>query len=272
MTVALDGVGFRYAAAGGDALCDVTLTFRQGEVALVTGRLGAGASTLLLVIAGLAPRVVGGARVGAVRTLGHDPASAEARVALAGRVGVLLSTPWTQLSGMAFTVRDEVAFGPANLGWPRARIRDAVDRALDLLEVAPLAARDPHTLSGGELQRVILAGIVAMAPELYLLDEPALELDPESARALYRLLPDLAARGSVIVASTDVNRAVDAADRVVLLDGGRVVADDAPPAVLGAERWVAHGVSATVAEIARRAGCAAPYPVTVHAAVTRLGA
>ena len=131
----LERLSFWYPATETPALRNVSLEVAEGEVVALVGNVGAGASTLLLVGADLAPRVVGGRLTG--------------RVTGEGRRGLLLPTPWTQASGMAFTVWDEVAFGPANLGWPLERIRPAVDAALTDLEILPLAGRDPATLSGG---------------------------------------------------------------------------------------------------------------------------
>ncbi len=170
---------------------------------------------------------------------------------------------------MAYTVRDEVAFAPANLGWERSRIRDAVSRALALVDAAAVAERDPRTLSGGELQRVMLAAVLVTEPEVLLLDEPTLELDPESAARLCRLLPQLARETTLIVASADLDRMVDVAQRVVLLDRGELVADGVPAHVLGGERAVVTGCSTSVAEVARAAGCTPRYPLTVPAAVER---
>ncbi len=269
MTIALDKVRYRYPAADADALREITLAFGPGGVTLVTGRLGAGCSTLLLVAAGLAPHVTGGVRSGSVVTLGVDPASSEGRRQVAGRIGYLLPTPWTQLSGMSHTVREEVAFGPANLGWPRDRIARAVHGAMALVGIESLADRDPRTLSGGELQRAMLAGVTAMDPEVLLLDEPTLELDPEGARMVYRLLPVLARERTVVLATTDVDRAVDVAARVVLLDRGSVMADGTPDEVLATDGAVALGCSTTIAHIARVAGCVAPFPLTVRDAVRR---
>ncbi len=271
MTVRLDGVTFRYPGAPSDAIRNISAACAPGAVTLVTGRLGSGASTLLLTVAGLAPHATGGTRDGVVETLGHDPASAEGRAALAGRVGILVSTPWTQLSGMADSVSDEVACGPATLGWDRARIAASVTRSLALAGAAHLSARDPRTLSGGELQRVMLAAILAMEPEVLLLDEPTLELDAESADALVALLPQLAEGAALLVATTDLDRTVDVADRILLLDRGLLVADGAPADVLGAERAVVTGASTAIAEITRAAGCPPPYPLTVDAAVRRFG-
>ena len=269
MTVRCEGVSFRYDGGGVDALRDVTVEFAPGGLHLVTGRLGAGCSTLLFAIAGLAPHVTGGARSGSVITLGQDPATEEGRRTLAGRVGLLLPTPWTQLSGMAHTVADEVAFGPANLGWERGRIREAVRAALQLVDLEHLAGRDPRSLSGGELQRVMFAGIAAMDPDVYLLDEPVMELEPEAASLMYRHLPELARRKTVIVATTDLDRAVSVADRIVLLEAGHVVADGDPERVLGTARAVEAGASTSVARIAYLAGAPHPLPLTPSAAVAR---
>lgn len=270
MSVVLGEVTFRYPGSDAPALDGASLS-ADGGVTLVTGALGAGASTLLLVAAGSAPHVTGGERRGVVRTLDHDPATSAGRAALAGRVGLLLSTPWTQLSGLATTVWDEVAFGPANLGWDRGRVGKAVDRVLGRFHLAALGARDPRTLSGGELARLMLAATVVMEPDVYLFDEPTLELDPAGAAEVTQLLPALARHATVLVASADVDRLAPVADRAVLLERGRVVADGAPAEVLGDPRAVVAGCGTTVAEIARAAGLAAPYPLTVAAALRRVG-
>jgi len=270
MSVRLAGVSYRYPGADAAAVRDVSLTFEPGSVTLVTGRSGDGCSTLLLTIAGLAPHLTAGERTGEVSTLGVDPASEDGRRVLAGRVGVLLPTPWHQLSGMAYTVRDEVAFGPANLGWDREEIRAHVHEAMSVAGVSHLAGRDPRTLSGGELQRVMFAGVMAMAPDLYLLDEPAAELDPQAAGDLYALLPTLALERVVIVASTDVDRLAGVVNRVVALERGAVVADGSPSEVLGTPAAVDRRTAPMVALLAHLVSPASAYPVTIPEAVARL--
>jgi energy-coupling factor transporter ATP-binding protein EcfA2 len=271
VTISLEWVSFSYPAAGAPALDSINTEFAPGTVNLVTGALGAGCSTLLLVAAGMAPHLTGGRISGTVATLGVDPTTPAGRRSLAGKVGLLLPTPWTQLSGMAPTVADEIAFGPANHGWPRERITEAVNAAMERTGVAHLAARDPARLSGGELQRVMFAGVLAMDPVVYLLDEPALELDPAGADALYQMLPELARSSIVIVASTDTDRLADVASRVFLLSQGRCIADGTPREVLGSPAAVGRRSSTTVAEIAAEAGMAAPYPLSVAAARARIG-
>jgi energy-coupling factor transporter ATP-binding protein EcfA2 len=251
----LEGVSFWYPATERPALRGVSLEVVTGEVVSLVGSVGAGASTLLLVAAGLAPRVTGGRLAGSVSR--------------AERSGIVLPTPWTQLSGMAFTVRDEVAFGPANLGWPAQAIEQQVEAALERLHIAGLASRDPATLSGGELQRVIIAGILAMDPGLLLLDEPTAELDPGGARAVWRLVRELAREGkAVVVATSDLDALPDVADRVVWLEEGSVRAVG-PPALLADDAVCGAGLGTTIAGVWRAAGLAAPYPLTVAAAVPR---
>jgi energy-coupling factor transporter ATP-binding protein EcfA2 len=269
MSVAFEEVSFTYPGADRPSLRAVTAKVEPGGVTLVTGPLGAGASTLLLVAAGIAPALTGGEFTGRVSTLGRDPSFPADRKALTGQVGLLLPTPRTQLSGIADTVADEIAFGPANHGWNQKRIGAAVEDAMARTGVSHLAARDPATLSGGELQLVLLASLVATDPAVYLLDEPMLELDSVSADAVGRLLRELARSSVVIVASTDIDRAVSVADRTILLDRGQCIGHGPLDQVLGTAAAVGLRATTTVAEIAFQAGWSAPYPLTVPDAVKR---
>ncbi len=219
--VSLAGVTFTYPGAGGPALSGVSLDVVPGEIVAIAGAAGAGASTLLLVATGLAPRLVGGTLSGA-RTIG------------ARRCGIVFARPWTQLTGLCSTVRDEVAFGPASYGVPREAVLEAASRALARLGIAHLANRDPAHLSGGELQCVVVAAALALEPDLLALDDPAAELDPEAADALYAMLPSLARAGTaILIATPDIERAAPVATRAIALDRGRVVSDGAPAVVLG---------------------------------------
>ncbi|MFZ5625087.1 MAG: energy-coupling factor ABC transporter ATP-binding protein [Gemmatimonadota bacterium] len=278
--VQLERVSFQYPTADHPALRAVSLDLESARVTWFLGRLGAGCSTLLQVIGGLAPRHTGGRLEGRVSTLGVDTVDPRAPALLAGRIGYVTASPLLQLSGVAATVWEEVAFAPANLGWPIETIRDSVGRALDRLGVAHLSARDPATLSGGELQRVVFAAMLALEPELWLLDEPASALDLESRDRVYALLCEEAARGAtVLIASEDADALVAVADRLVVLDQGAVVLDGPPHDLLaGEEIWRVGPGSTSVAELARGAAervpsprTAAPWPVTVEEAVRRWG-
>lgn len=254
----LDRVTFRYPASTMAALVDVSLSVDRGEIVALIGAIGSGTSTLLLVAAGLAPGAVGGELTGAVRR--------------EGRAALLLPTPWTQVSGMAFTVWDEVAFGPANLGWPRERISESVDRSLMRVDAAHLRDRDPGTLSGGELQRVILAGVLAMEPAVLLLDEPTAELDPAGAALVWRLTRELAQEGmAVVVATSDIDALPESVDRVVWLEHGRIRSSGMTREVLAdADLWEPDAPGSTsIAGVWRRAGLPPPAPLTVSDLVSR---
>lgn len=219
--VSLAEVTFTYPGADRAALSGVSLEFAAGEVVVLAGSAGAGASTLLLVATGLAPRLVGG-HLDGKRTIG------------ARRCGIVFARPWTQLTGLCSTVRDEVAFGPASYGLPREAVLAAATRAMEQLGIAHLAARDPARLSGGELQRVVVAAALALEPDLLALDDPAAELDPAAADALYAMLPALARAGTaILIATPDLERAAPVATRALKLELGRVVSDGTPAEVLG---------------------------------------
>lgn len=257
--LALRSVTYRYPASPSPALVDVSLEVRSGEVTALIGTVGAGASTLLLVAADLAPRVTGGELAGTVER--------------AGRAALLLPSPWTQVSGMAFTVHDEVAFGPANLGWSRERISACVERALTRVDITHLRDRDPATLSGGELQRVIFAGILAMEPEVLLLDEPTAELDPLAARRVWELIRSLAEGGmSVVVATSDLDALPDVADRVVWLEQGSIRVQGRAAEVLVLPGLAADDApgSTAIAAVWRAAALGEPPPLTVSQAVERV--
>lgn len=218
--LSLNGVTFRYAGDETPALQDISLALEPGDVLALAGPAGAGTSTLLLVAGCYAPRLTGGTLTGE-------------RTMVALRPAIVFATPWTQLTGMSQTVFDEVAFGPASLGWPPDRVQLATTKAVARLGISRLGERDPTQLSGGELQRVIVASALAMEPDLLLLDDPGAELDPTAANMLYDSLREIAAGGvAVMVATPDVARAGRAATRAIRLEGGRIVAAGAPHEVL----------------------------------------
>lgn len=216
-----DRVSYRHAGDDAPALAELSLELRAGEVVHVAGPPGSGTSTFLLVAGGFAPRLVGGVL--------HGRLASDARLP-----GIVFATPWTQLTGLCQTVRAEVAFGPASRGLPRERVLTLAAEAMRRLDVTHLADRDPATLSGGELQRVIVAAALAPGPDLLLLDDPAAELDPDAADRLFDLLRTLADEGAaVLVATPDAERAARVATRVLVMRKGRVVSDGPARAVSG---------------------------------------
>lgn len=229
--VALDGVSVRYPGRS-DAALELSLTVEAGELVGVAGRTGAGKSTLALTAGGFVPRVVR-ARVGGTVQVGGVDALRSNGSDLAGRVGIVFSTPANQLSASKPTVREELAFGLENLGVPRSEMDGRIDGVLDRLAIAHLADRDPFALSGGEQQRVAIASILVMGTSVLILDEPVAQLDPAGSRGVAALLRQLAGEGRAILCAEHDTGVLAGTDRCLVLESGRAVVLDRPGVALG---------------------------------------
>jgi energy-coupling factor transporter ATP-binding protein EcfA2 len=199
-----------------------------GELVGVIGPTNAGKSTLCNVAMGLAPHFFGGQLKGRVEVLGHDSRA----VSVAGRsaeVGLLFQNPFTQVSGARERVDQEVAFGPECHGIPWPEIDERVAEALSLVGLEGLAGRHPLDLSGGQLQRLALAGLLAMRPRLLLLDEPTSQLDPAGTEAILAVISALHQRGvTVVLVEHRLETLGELCPRLVAMAGGRVIADGPP--------------------------------------------
>ena len=243
MSLRLEGVGYRYAGAAEPSLLDVDLELPEATVVGLAGPSEAGKTTLCLVASGLAPRAIGGRIRGTVAIDGEN-VDAWPMHRMAERVGIGFQNPATQLSQVADTVFEEVAFGPMNLGLPRDEVTDRAWQALSALRIDGLAERDPRRLSGGQQQLVATAGLLAMRPAHLVLDEPTAQLDPAGttlvADAIRRLADDGA---SILVAEQKTDLLADVATRVIVLDQGRIALDGPVADVLADERLPALGVA-----------------------------
>ncbi len=203
-------------ADGRPALTGVSFTAHAGERIALVGPNGAGKSTLFLRLCGVLP-----GRAGQATVAGLDPADRATRFLLPAKVGVVFQNPDDQL--FAPTLREDVMFGPMNLGQTPKAAEAAALAALALVGLPDLADRPPHRLSGGEKRRAALAGVLAMNPEVLLLDEPTVFLDPRGRRELLTLLMGLP--GTQVVATHDLAFVKALCPRTVVLDAGRVAAD-----------------------------------------------
>jgi energy-coupling factor transporter ATP-binding protein EcfA2 len=222
VTLALAGVGYRYAGSRRPSLLDVDLELRDGTVVGIVGASESGKTTLCLVASGLAPRTVGGQVRGRI-TLDGEDVDAWPMHRLSERIGIGFANPTTQLSQVAATVFEEVAFGPMNLAVARDEVIERSWLALETLGIAELAERDPRRLSGGQQQLVAMAGLLAMRPQHLILDEPTAQLDPAGTRLVGDAIARLAAGGASILVTeqkTDLLAAI--ATEVLALSEGRV--------------------------------------------------
>ncbi|RME71289.1 MAG: ABC transporter ATP-binding protein [Planctomycetota bacterium] len=244
--LAVCGLEHRY-ADGTTAIGGIDLAITAGERVGLVGPNGAGKSTLLLHLNGVLLPSAGEVR------LGGRPIGADWLPEVRRRVGVVFQDP----DDMLFTTRveDDVAFGPLHLGLSEQEIERRTERALAAVGASALRDRAPHRLSLGQKRAVALACVLAMEPEVLALDEPSSNLDPRGRRALLALLRDMPQ--TIVLASHDLELVLALCPRVVVLDGGQVVADGPAREVLGDEAlMLAHGLE--------RPHSLTPHPGATH--------
>jgi cobalt/nickel transport system ATP-binding protein len=210
------------------ALDGLDLTVARGGVTAVLGPNGAGKTTLMLhlnaLLTGRGELEVAGLRVG------HDDVRD-----LRARVGLIFQDPDDQL--FMPTVREDVAFGPLNLGLSKPEVEERIARALEAVRVSDLADRAPHQLSLGQRRRVAIATVLAMHPSLLVLDEPSANLDPRTRRELIETLDQL--DRTLLIVTHDLPLAASLCERSVLLSAGRIVADGPTHELLRDEQLLA---------------------------------
>jgi cobalt/nickel transport system ATP-binding protein len=214
------GLRFGY-APGADVLAGLDLVVHRGERVAVLGPNGAGKTTLMLHLNGL----LRGA--GELEVTGL-PVARDTLPALRARVGLVFQDPDDQL--FMTTVAEDVGFGPRNLGLDEREVAERTAAALDAVRMSHAAGRAPHQLSMGERRRVAIAGVLAMDPQLLVLDEPSANLDPRARRELLELLGGL--DRTLLVVTHDLPFAAELCERAVILSGGRIAADGACRALL----------------------------------------
>lgn len=226
------GVSFTY---DGDVfvLQDIDIRIERGEFVAILGGNGSGKSTLAKHMnALLAPDA------GRIVILGYDVSDADAAYAIRSRTGMVFQNPDDQL--VASLVENDVAFGPENLGIPSDELRVRVDESLDAVGLAGSQKRETTALSGGQKQRVAVAGVLAMHPDIVILDEATSMLDPQGRASLLDLCQSLHRSGITVVMITHFMEEAALAQRVIVLNSGRVACSGTPDEVLSQTELLEH--------------------------------
>ncbi|MDO4743377.1 MAG: energy-coupling factor transporter ATPase [bacterium] len=208
-----------------NVLNDFSVSFEQGSFTAVLGHNGSGKSTLAKLLNGLYKPLKGKIIVDGIDT--NDP---EREIDIKRSVGVVFQNPDNQI--IATVVEEDVAFGLENLGIPYDIMHERVESALEAVGMAEYRKSSPHKLSGGQKQRVAIAGIVAMQPKCIVLDEPTSMLDPQGRKDVISTITKLCKeKGITVILITHYMNEAACADRVVVMDRGKIVLDDKPNVV-----------------------------------------
>lgn len=222
--IEIKNLTFGYGANGPEVLSGLNLSIGSGERIAILGGNGSGKTTLAQWIAGWLPRSGMAAKQGELLAE-SKPWSEWTALDRSAMVQFVGQIPMQQLSGFAFSVYDEIVFGPGNLGLPADEIRRRADWAIEICNLRHLVERDPFTLSGGEQQRLSIAAALVMNPKALVLDEPTGNFDPESRDNLLEQINRLPSDLTIVLCDMALKPALAIATRFVLLDGGRIVAD-----------------------------------------------
>jgi energy-coupling factor transport system ATP-binding protein len=210
------------------AIRDVSLDIEEGSFTAVIGKNGSGKSTLAKNLNGLLLPTGGKILVN-----GWDTADEDHIWDIRQTAGMVFQNPDNQL--VASIVEDDVAFGPENLGVPPEEIRTRVDQVLKAVDMYDFRTKAPHLLSGGQKQRVAIAGVLAMEPRCIIFDEPTAMLDPQGREEVMSIIRKLHEDGKTVILITHFMDEAAQADRIVIMDDGRVLADGSPDEVFSDE-------------------------------------
>lgn len=220
--IELKDVSYRYPRAEVENLKRVNLTVGKGKFVALMGPTGAGKTTLSLCLNGLIPQLLQGDLKGEVILAGKETSKYRVQE-LAKQVGLVLQDAESQIVGR--TVEEDVAFGPRNFGVPKEEIQQRVAQALAKVRLNDYDQRSTSELSGGEKQRLVIAGILAIEPEILVLDEPTSELDPKGRVEIYRTLDDLCRERerTIFIVEHSSEEILRRADEIIVLNQGEIV-------------------------------------------------
>lgn len=232
---------YTYPGATKPSIVDVSIKVEKGEFVLITGPSGCGKTTLCRCFNGLVPHFYQGELKGEITVVGEDTLKRHT-YEMAKHVGLVFQNPENQL--FALSVEKDVAFGLENMGVPREEMRKKVDWALNQTGIYDLRERSPHEISGGQQQRVAIASVLAMEPEIIVLDEPTSFLDPLSAEKIFEVIHALNRQQgiTVILVEHRLDLTAKYSDHLIVMDQGKVYLEGNPREILANQETRLIGV------------------------------
>lgn len=269
--IVVENLKYKYPLAKDLSLKGISFDIEEGEFIGVIGRNGAGKSTLCQALTGLVPNFFFGGYGGKVLIDGLEVRKTPISD-LSLKVGIVFQNPFTQVTGSKLTVYEEIAFGLENMGLSREEMKNRIDYALELLGMDKFKDRNPFALSGGQIQRMAIASIIAMKPDIIVLDEPTSQLDPQGSEEVFKAVHKLSKEGmTVVMVEHKIEKIAQYSDKVMLLNEGKLIDYNVPEKVFSREDLREYGVKEpSYTEICKKLHLVNPktglYPVTLEEA------
>ena len=219
----IENVNYKYPLEDKQALKNINIEIKKGEFWAVIGKNGSGKTTFCNMLRRFVPDFYKGELTGKI-TLEDKDLKNYSQKELVQKIGFVFQNPFTQISGVKDTVFEEIAYGLENLGLEKEEIISRVEEILKLLEIEKLRDRNPYDLSGGQKQRVALASIIAMNPDILVIDEPTSQLDPKGTEDIFKIINLMANEGkTIILVEHKLELIAEYAENILVLDEGEVI-------------------------------------------------
>lgn len=219
----LEDISYKYPLTEENILKNITIGIEKGEFWAVIGKNGSGKTTLCNVLRRFAPDFYKGELTGRI-ILENKELKDYTVKEIVQKIGFVFQNPFTQISGVKETVFEEITFGLENLGLEANYIKNKVEETLELLHIKELRHKNPYELSGGQGQKVALASIIAMEPEILIIDEPTSQLDPQGTEEIFKIINMLAEKGkTIILVEHKIELIGEYAEKVIVIDEGEII-------------------------------------------------
>ena len=219
----IENVNYKYPLEDKQALKNINIEIKKGEFWAVIGKNGSGKTTFCNMLRRFVPDFYKGELTGKI-TLEDKELKDYSQKELVQKIGFVFQNPFTQISGVKDTVFEEIAYGLENLGLDKEEIISKVEKILKLLEIEKLRDRNPYDLSGGQKQRVALASIIAMDPDILVIDEPTSQLDPKGTEDIFKIINLMANEGkTIILVEHKLELIAEYAQNILVLDEGEII-------------------------------------------------
>lgn len=239
--IELQHINYRYPLTSDLTIKDLSLKVEPGEVLGVIGSNGSGKTTVCNIMRGFIPAFYKGELEGKV-IFEDKPLDTSNLGRLAQKIGYAFQNPFTQITGVKYTVYDEIGYGLENLSVPREEANEKVEQIIKLLNLEKIRNQNPYDLSGGQKQMVALASVIVLDPELIILDEPTSQLDPISTLAVYNIVKNLKKQGkTIIIVDHKVDLLAQVCDEIAVIQDGQLVVKGETHHVFSDEKVVAAG-------------------------------